>query len=73
MDCRMLEQDEEGKELMRELESVQCEHKRFIDTERKRHEQMVREHKEFITLMNKIKTNNQLKGKNGIDELLREC
>ena len=33
----------------------------------------MREQKEFVSLVNRIKTNNQLRGNNWIEELLREC
>ncbi|CDW76744.1 UNKNOWN [Stylonychia lemnae] len=73
IDFKVLGQDEEGQLLLNQFKAIQNEQKSVVDAKRKQHEQMVREQKEFITLMSRIKTNNQLKGNNGIDELLREC
>eukprot|EP00347_Sterkiella_histriomuscorum_P023110 403335906 len=73
IDFKTLVQDEEGLALVDQMKSLQQEHKQVIENKRKQHEHMVREQKELMTLINRIKTNNQLKGQNGIDELLREC
>ena len=37
------------------------------------HEQAVRESKDFMVLINKIKQYSQQRGNNGFDELLKEC
>ena len=45
----------------------------FVDAQRKNHEHMVREHKDFIALVNKTKTMNSLGKANGLEDLLAEC
>ena len=55
---------------------MQKEKRGFVESQRKNHEHMVREHKEFIGLANKIKTNatGASKGANfPLEELLNEC
>ena len=48
------------------------EYRAFIEQQRKMHEQIVREQKDFVTLVNRVKTNNK-QGSNMIEEVIRDC
>ena len=57
---------------MEQLRTINKEYKDLIDTQRKMHEQAVRESKDLMGLINKIKTNGQQRT-GSLDELLKEC
>ena len=72
IDTALLAGDEEGRALLEEQRQLHKEKRVFIDHQRKQHEQLMREHKEFQSLTNKIKQGGS-GGKGGLEELLREC
>lgn len=57
IDRNLLMQDEEGRVLLEEFGAMNKDYRGFIEHQRKQHEQLVREQKDFMALINRIKTN----------------
>lgn len=65
--------DSDGQALLEQQKLMHREKRVFVEHQRKLHEASMREHKEFMTLVNKIKTNPPVKQNNNFDDLLKEC
>lgn len=73
IDSKLLMSDSDGQALLEQQKLMHREKRVFVEHQRKLHEASMREHKEFMTLVNKIKTNPPVKQNNNFDDLLKEC
>ena len=56
--------------MLEQQRQMHKEKRAFVDHQRRLHEQFIREHKDFLGFVNKVKTN---QGARPMEEILREC